>query len=293
MAVDHTATASAPLSPRRRIVPDILGGGGASLAVGGSMVALLVLAAVFAPLIVPHSPDELDFLAKLQSPNASHLFGTDELGQDIFSRVLYGARTSLLIGAVVVGASLAIGVPFGIAAGYVGGRVDEAIMRLADVFLAFPPLLLPLAVAAALGGSLTNAMLAIVVSWFPWYVRLARAQVLTVKENLYIQAARSMGVGPIVIAGRHVVPNIIGPIVVQAFLDFGYAILTAAGLSFLGIGARPPDIEWGLMVTLARSQFLDYWWVAFFPGFAIFFAVMAFNLLGDGLRDRLDPRGTG
>jgi peptide/nickel transport system permease protein len=136
-------------------------------------------------------------------------------------------------------------------------------------------------------------MLAIVVSWFPWYVRLVRAQVLTIKQNLYIQAARSMGVRPLVIARRHVLPNIVGPVVVQASLDVGYAILTAAGLSFLGLGAKPPDIEWGLMVTLARSQFLDYWWIAGFPGFAIFFAVLAFNLLGDGLRDRLDPRGTG
>ncbi len=291
MAVDHTATASAPIAPGRRIVPRILGGGGLSLALGGGMVVTLVFVAVFSHVLAPHSPNEIDFLVKLQGPSWAHPFGTDNLGQDIFSRVLYGARTSLVIGAVVVGCSLALGIPLGIAAGYAGGRIDEVIMRLADVFLAFPPLLLPLAVAAALGGSLTNAMLAIVVSWFPWYVRLARAQVLTVKENLYIQAARSMGVRPLVIARRHVFPNVIGPILVQASLDFGYAILTAAGLSFLGIGAKPPQIEWGLMVTLARSQFLDYWWVATFPGLAIFFAVLAFNLLGDGLRDRLDPRG--
>ena len=293
MAVDHTATAPAPVATGPRIGLRVLGGGGVSLAVGGSMVLILVLAALFAPALAPHPPDEIDFLAKLQGPSWAHLFGTDNLGQDIFSRVLYGARTSLVIGALVVGGSLLIGVPLGIAAGYAGGRIDEVIMRIADVFLAFPPLLLPLAVAAALGGSLTNAMLAIIVSWFPWYVRLARAQVVTVKQNLYIQAARSMGVRPIVIARRHVFPNIIGPVVVQASLDVGYAILTAAGLSFLGLGARPPDIEWGLMVTLARSQFLDYWWIAGFPGFAIFFAVLAFNLLGDGLRDRLDPRGTG
>ena len=293
MAVDHTAVAPAPVALGRRVGFRVLGGGGVSLAVGGAMVVTLVIAAAFAPLLAPHSPDEIDFLAKLQGPSWAHPFGTDNLGQDIFSRVLYGARTSLIIGALVVGGSLAIGVPLGIAAGYAGGRIDEVIMRIADVFLAFPPLLLPLAVAAALGGSLTNAMLAIVISWFPWYVRLARAQVLTVKQNLYIQAARSMGVRPLVIARRHVFPNIIGPVVVQASLDVGYAILTAAGLSFLGLGAKPPDIEWGLMVTLARSQFLDYWWIAGFPGFAIFFAVLAFNLLGDGLRDRLDPRVTG
>jgi peptide/nickel transport system permease protein len=293
VAVDHAAAAPARGVGGRRYGLQLLGGGGVSLVVGGGMVLLLVVAAVFASVIAPHAPDEIDFLVKLSGPSWSHPFGTDNLGQDIFSRVLYGARTSLLIGAAVVGGALAIGVPLGIAAGFVGGKLDEAIMRVADVFLAFPPLLLPLAVAAALGGSLFNAMLAIVVSWFPWYVRLARAQVLTVKENLYIRAARSMGVRPLVIARRHVVPNIIGPIVVQASLDFGYAILTAAGLSFLGLGAKPPDIEWGLMVTLARSQFLDYWWVAAFPGFAIFFAVLAFNLLGDGLRDKLDPRGTG
>ena len=291
MAVDHAAAAPAPVATGRRIGLRLLGGGGISLAGGGSMVVLLVIAAVFAPQLAPHSPDEINFLAQLQGPSWAHPFGTDNLGEDIFSRVLYGARTSLVIGALVVGGSLAIGVPLGIAAGYIGGHIDEAIMRVADVFLAFPPLLLPLAVAAALGGSLTNAMLAIVVSWFPWYVRLARAQVLTIKQNLYIHAARSMGVRPLVIARRHVLPNIVGPVVVQASLDFGYAILTAAGLSFLGLGAKPPDIEWGLMVTLARSQFLDYWWIAGFPGLAIFFAVLAFNLLGDGLRDRLDPRG--
>lgn len=293
MAVDHTAAAPAPVATGRRIGVRLLGGGGVSLAVGGAMVVLLVIAAIFAPQLAPHSPDEIDFVARLQRPSWAHPFGTDNLGEDIFSRVLYGARTSLVIGVLVVGGSLAIGVPLGIAAGYIGGHIDEAIMRVADVFLAFPPLLLPLAVAAALGGSLTNAMLAIVVSWFPWYVRLARAQVLTIKQNLYIHAARSMGVRPLVIARRHVLPNIVGPVVVQASLDFGYAILTAAGLSFLGLGAKPPDIEWGLMVTLARSQFLDYWWIAGFPGLAIFFAVLAFNLLGDGLRDRLDPRGVG
>lgn len=254
------------------------------------MVGALVVTALFAPLIALHAPNEIDFAVKLAGPSLAHPFGTDNLGQDIFSRVVYGSRTSLLIGAVVVGAALAIGVPLGILAGYVGGRIDELIMRLADVFLAFPPLLLPLAVAAALGGSLTNAMLAIVVSWFPWYVRLARAQVLTVKENLYIHAARSIGVRGVVIARRHVLPNIIAPILVQASLDMGFAILTAAGLSFLGLGAKPPDIEWGLMVTMARAEFLDFWWVAAFPGLAIFFAVLAFNLLGDGLRDRLDPK---
>jgi peptide/nickel transport system permease protein len=288
MAVDHAAVAPGPRE--RTLIPRLLGGGGASLVVGGLLVLMLAAGALFAPLIAPHGPDEIDFLVKLSPPSLDHPFGTDNLGQDIFSRVLYGARTSLLIAVTVVGASLALGIPLGIAAGYAGGRIDEVIMRLADVFLAFPPLLLPLAVAAALGGSLRNAMLAIVVSWFPWYVRLARAQVLTVKENLYIPAARSMGVRPTTIARRHVLPNVIAPIFVQASLDMGYAILTAAGLSFLGLGAQPPEIEWGLMVTLARSYFLDYWWVATFPGLAIFVAVLGFNLLGDGLRDRFDPR---
>jgi len=284
------ATGQVAITRERRFAPRLIGSGGASLAIGGSMLALLVIAAVFAPQLAPHGPDEIDFAVKLEGPSWSHPFGTDSLGQDIFSRVMYGARTSLVVALAVVAGSVAIGVPLGVAAGLAGGRLDMAIMRLADVFLAFPPLLLPLAVAAALGGSLLNAMLAIIVSWFPWYVRLARAQVLTVKQNLYIQAARSMGVSTLVTARRHVLPNIAGPIFVQASLDFGYAILTAAGLSFLGLGAKPPDIEWGLMVTLARAQFLDYWWVATFPGLAIFFAVVAFNLVGDGLRDRLDPR---
>ena len=288
MAVDHAATAPAPFE-RGRVAP-MFGGGGVSLAIGALIVLVLAVAGIFGPYLAPHAQDEIDFLVKLQPPSREHLFGTDHLGQDIFSRVLFGARTSLVVAVIVVGGSLAVGIPLGIAAGYAGGLIDEVIMRLADVFLAFPPLLLPLAVAAALGGSLRNSMLAIVVSWFPWYVRLARAQVLTVKENLYIAAARSMGVRGRTIARRHIFPNVIAPIFVQASLDMGYAILTAAGLSFLGLGARPPDVEWGLMVTQARSYFLDFWWVATFPGVAIFLAVLGFNLLGDGLRDRLDPR---
>lgn len=257
---------------------------------GSAIFILVVLMAIMAPLLAPFEPSKINFSDKLLPPGLIHLMGTDELGRDIFSRVIYGARTSLVIGVSVLVLSVLIGVPIGLVSGYFGGRIDTILMRVSDIFLAFPPLLLPIAITAALGAGLFNAMLALAISWFPWYARIMRSSVLAIKKELYIDAARVMGVGHFRIMVRHALPNASTPVIVQASMDFGYTILAAASLSFIGIGARPPTIEWGLMVALSRSKFLDFWWTAAAPGFAIFITVLAVNLLGDGIRDLLDPK---
>ncbi len=261
------------------------------LVIGGSIFAAVVIAAIFAPWIAPYDPAQINFPHKLRAPGLEHLLGTDALGRDIFSRIIFGARTSLIIGTTVLAVAMVIGIPIGLASGYFGGRVDTILMRLSDVFLAFPPLLLPIAITAMLGAGLFNAMLALAISWFPWYARIVRGSVMSVRKELYIDAARSMGVSSIRIMLRHALPNSWTPVIVQASMDFGYTILAAASLSFIGIGAKPPAIEWGLMVALSRSKFLDYWWTAACPGLAIFLTVLAVNLVGDGIRDILDPRG--
>jgi len=257
------------------------------------IVFALVLCAVLAPLIVPGDPKKIDFKAKHFPPGKDHPFGTNVRGQDIFGQVIYGTRMSLMISTVVVIISLAIGMPTGLIAGYFGGRVDEVIMRATDAFLAFPPMLLPIAIAAALERNLLNGLIAIAVSWFPWYTRILRASVLVTKEELYVESARSMGVRDALIILRHVLPNSISPLLIQASMDMGYAILFAAALSFIGLGAKPTDMEWGRMITSARAEFIDFWWTATFPGLAIFVTVLGFNLIGDGLRDILDPRVRG
>lgn len=253
----------------------------------------LVLCAILAPLIVPGDPNKIDFKAKHFPPGKDHPFGTNVRGQDIFGQVIYGTRMSLMISTVVVIISLAIGMPTGLIAGYFGGWVDEVIMRATDAFLAFPPMLLPIAIAAALERNLLNGLIAIAVSWFPWYTRILRASVLVTKEELYVESARSMGVRDALIILRHVLPNSISPLLIQASMDMGYAILFAAALSFIGLGAKPTDMEWGRMITSARAEFIDFWWTATFPGLAIFVTVLGFNLIGDGLRDILDPRVRG
>jgi peptide/nickel transport system permease protein len=260
----------------------------------GLLIVLgLVLCAILAPLIAPYDPGKIDFQAKHLPPSAEHPFGTNIRGQDIFIQVVYGARMSLLISVVVVALSLLLGVPTGLIAGYFGGRVGEVIMRITDAFLAFPPMLLPIAIAAALERNLLNGLIAIAVSWFPWYTRILRATVLVTKEELYVESARSIGVRDTLIILRHVLPNSVSPLVIQASMDMGYAILFAAALSFMGLGAKPTDMEWGRMITSARAEFLDYWWTATFPGLAIFVTVLGFNLIGDGLRDILDPKVRG
>lgn len=257
---------------------------------GGAIFLLIVVGAVLAPWLAPHPPAQIVMSDRLMPPDLDHFMGTDKFGRDIFSRVLFGARISLTVGVCVVLLAILIGAPIGLVSGYFGGWVDTALMRLSDVFLAFPPLLLPIAITAALGPGLWNAMVALAVSWFPWYARIMRGAVMRVRKELYIDAARTMGVSHFRIMLRHVTPNSLTPIIVQGSMDFGYAILAAASLSFIGLGARPPTIEWGLMAAAARTQFLDHWWTALCPGLAIFLTVLAVNLVGDGLRDILDPK---
>lgn len=257
--------------------------------VGGGLLAALLSLSLLAPWVAPYDPLAIDFSVKLQPPSAEHWFGTDALGRDLFSQVLYGGRLTLLMGASALAVALLIGMPVGLLAGFLGGRIDAFLMRFADVFLAFPPLLLPIAITAALGPGLFNAMLAIAVSWFPWYARILRSSVLAVRSQSYVDAARVSGMGNGRIMFRHVLPNSMTAVLVQASMDLGYMILAAASLSFIGLGARPPQLEWGLMIAGSRSVFLEFWWTAAFPGLAIFLAVMAINLLGDGLRDVFDP----
>ena len=289
-----TETINALVTPERRITFMVRALHFARMNVlfvlGSTLFLLIVLAAIFAPLIAPYDPVAINFADKLSPPTWQHLMGANELGQDVFSQVLFGARTSLMVGVVVISLAIAIGVPIGLLAGYFGGRLDTALMRVSDVFLAFPPLLLPIAITAALGTGLFNAMAALAVSWFPWYSRIVRGAVMRVKNELYISAARAMGVGNVRIMLRHALPNSLTPIIVQGSMDFGYAILAAASLSFIGIGAQPPTPEWGLMAALSRDRFLDNWWTVAFPGLAIFVTVLAVNLVGDGVRDTLDPK---
>ncbi|ABO48939.1 binding-protein-dependent transport systems inner membrane component [Desulforamulus reducens MI-1] len=256
------------------------------------VLALLVMAMV-APLIVPypqHISLETNPHDKLLAPSAQYFFGTDELGRDIFSRVLYGTRISLQTALLAVGLALCIGIPLGAIAGFFGGFIDELIMRITDIFLSFPPLLLAITIAAFMGPSLHNAMLAIALSWWPWYTRLIRGQAVSIRERQFVKAARAIGTPPFKIIFNHIVPNCIAPVIVQASMDIGGVILTIASLSFLGLGAQPPTPDWGLMVSTSRNYFLNAWWYSIFPGLAIFITVLVFNLLGDGLREIMDPK---
>ena len=265
----------------------------ALLAVGMGMCVMIVAVAVLAPLIAPFPGDAGSAthpLETLHAPSSAHLFGTDQVGRDVFSRVLYGARISPLIAVFVLVISVAIGVPLGLAAGYFGGIVDEVIMRITDVFLAFPALLLALAFAAVLRPTITNTIVAISVTWWPWYTRIIRGQAASVTRRPFVESARASGISHFRTLLRHVLPNSITPIVVQVSLDVGGVILTASALSFLGLGAQDPTPEWGLMVSQGQAFFTTQWWLVTFPGLAILLTAVAFNLLGDGLRDVLDPR---
>ena len=261
----------------------------------GAMVGLVVVVAfiamaVLAPWLAPFDPIETSWSAIRQAPSAAHWFGTDDIGRDVLSRVVWGTRASLMAGVVSVSISLALGVPIGLAAGFAGGFVDALISRLTDAFLACPFLILAIALAAFLGPNLTNAMIAIGVSATPIFVRLTRGQVINVKVEDYIEAARALGNPPFRIAWRHVLPNILAPVLVQATLATAAAIIAEASLSFLGLGQQPPAPSWGSMLNVAKNYVDNAPWMAIWPGLAIFGLVLAFNLLGDGLRDALDPR---
>jgi len=260
------------------------------MVVGTGIIIGLMLVAAFPPLLATHDPYEQILGNRLLRPSAQYLFGTDSLGRDIYSRVVYGARITLAIALLVAAISTPLGMVIGILAGYLGGLVDEVLMRLADVFLAFPRLILAIAFAAALGPGVENAIIAIAVAHWPSYARLARAETLNVRNNDYIQAMQVLGAGKLRIMAGHVAPMCLSSIIVRMSLDMGTIILTAAGLGFLGLGAQPPLPEWGLMVSDGRQFLVDQWWVSTLPGLAILIVVMGFNLLGDGIRDVLDPR---
>jgi peptide/nickel transport system permease protein len=263
------------------------------LAVGGALSALIVLVAVLAPLIAPDPGDAGSAthpFAVLKPPSAHHWFGTDQVGRDVLSRVIYGARVSPLVALFVLLIACAVGIPLGVAAGYFGGWLDDVIMRLTDVVLAFPALLLALALAALLPPSLTSLTIAISATWWPWYTRLIRGQAASVAGRPYIESCRALGISRRRIIFRHILPNAITPLIVQVSLDVGGVILTASALSFLGLGAQDPTPDWGLMVSEGQTYFTTDWWVVTFPGLAILITAFAFNLLGDGLRDLLDPK---
>ena len=261
-------------------------------AAGLAVIALFVAIAIFAPLIAQYDPLATSWSAIRKPPSAAHWFGTDEIGRDVASRVVFGARASLLAGVVSVLISLSIGVPVGLLAGYAGGKTDLLISRLTDALLACPFLILAIALAAFLGPSLTNAMIAIGISATPIFIRLARGQTLAVKAEDFVLAARAIGNSPLRIAVRHVLPNILPALIVQATLAIAAAVIAEASLSFLGLGQQPPAPSWGSMLNTAKNYLDQAPWMAVWPGLSIFALVLSFNLVGDGLRDALDPRQT-
>jgi peptide/nickel transport system permease protein len=255
------------------------------------VLAFLILCAIFAPVLATRDPFAQDLGQRLLAPGENgHLFGTDSLGRDIYSRLLYGARISIYIVLLVVMVAPLVGLIVGTMSGYAGGWIDVLLMRITDIFLAFPRLILALAFVAALGAGIENAVLAISLTAWPPYARIARAETLTIRNSDYIHAIKLQGAGPFRIVTKHIWPLCISSLVIRVTLDMAGIILTAAGLGFLGLGAQPPSPEWGAMISEGRKYILDYWWVATIPGIAIFAISLAFNLLGDGLRDVLDPK---
>ena len=259
-------------------------------AIGIAIVLIAVVIAITSQWIAPYNPIQIDLDSKLMAPSAQHWFGTDDMGRDVLSRVLAGTKVSLVSALIIISISMLFGTFVGVVAGYVGGWLDDILMRLTDIFLAFPAFILAMAISATLGASLQNALIAIASVWWPWYARLVRGQVLAIKNLEYVQAARAIGVRPGRIILKHILPNAFGPVIVQGTLDVGNTILLTASLSFIGLGAQPPTAEWGAMVSVGRLYFLSYWWVATMPGLAILICVIGFNLLGDALRDFFDVR---
>ncbi len=257
---------------------------------GLSIVLGLILIAIFAPLVAPHDPEAISGANKVQSPTLQHLFGTDNFGRDIFSRVLHGARISIYVGLMSVGISISAGVPLGLVAGYYGGLIDETIMRIMDAMMSFPPILLALVIMAALGPNLTNVLLALGFVYTPYLARVTRSATLETVNKEYVQAAEARGEGDLFILFKEVLPNTLAPIIVQASISFAFAILAEAALSFLGMGTQPPTPSWGLMINEGRGYLTDAPWMAVFPGIAIGITVLGLNMFGDALRDILDPK---
>jgi len=259
--------------------------------IGGVFTLLLILMAVFAPFVAPHSPSEQDYAKFLQNPSAANIMGTDELGRDIFSRIIYGARVSIQAGIISVGIALVIGIPIGLFSGYYRGVLDEyVVMRFTDALLSFPPLVLALSLAAVLGAGLQNAMIAIGIIFTPNFIRLVRGEVLSQREREYVTAAKASGISDVKIMFRHIFPNCLPPILVQATLSIAAAIISEASLSYLGLGTQPPTPSWGAMLSMGQGYLKDAPWISLFPGLFIFLTVLSINLFGDGLRDALDPK---
>jgi peptide/nickel transport system permease protein len=257
--------------------------------VGLGIVTVALLVGVFAPLLATHGPMAQDLSAALKPPSGAYYFGTDELGRDVYSRVLFGARVSVGLGVAVVACAVAIGMVAGVAAGFLGGWIDGAIMRVADAFIAFPKLILAMAVTAALGPSLRNTFFAVSATWWPEYARLARSVAVAERNAEFVAAARVLGVPTRRLIRRHVLPAALGPNVAKATLDIGFAIIYVAGLSFIGFGVRPPKPEWGLMIAEGQNYVNTAWWIVTIPGLAILFTALGFNLLGESVRDMMDP----
>lgn len=258
--------------------------------VGALLAGIIILAGIFAPVVSPYDPNLMSIADRLQGPSMNHFFGTDEMGRDIFSRVIYGARISITVGVSIVVLAATIGCALGSISGYAGGKIDRVIMAATDMVLSFPSMVLALALTAAMGPGLFNTMLAVCIVRIPLYLRLMRGQVLALKELQYVRAAKTFGANPVWIVLKHILPNCLTPLLVQMTLGIGDAILLASSMSFIGLGAQPPTPEWGAMISTARVYAIDQWWYAAFPGLFILFTVMGFNLLGDGVRDILDPR---
>ena len=263
-----------------------------SALLGLIIIVSLIVAAIFAPVLATH-PDaawEMDPVKRLQAPDATYWLGTDRMGADVFSRVLFGARITLLIAIIAVGASLLIGVPIGLVAGWYGSWLGDVLMRTSDVFLAVPQIVLAIAIAQTLGPSIENVILALSLTYWPWFTRLVYAETRSLKNEVFIESSIALGVPPWRIILLHVLPNVASPIIVRTSIGMGFTILTAAALGFLGLGAQPPTPEWGRMISESREFLPEAWWYVMSPGIAIFLVVLGFNLLGDGLRDILDPR---
>ena len=258
--------------------------------VGLVIICILILTAIFADVIAPYSYSEQDLENSFQSPSVKHLFGTDEIGRDIFSRIVYGSRISLQVGFIAVSISVIIGGILGSIAGYYGGRTDNMIMRVMDVLLSIPQILFAISISASLGPGIFNLMIAVGISSIPQYARIVRASVLSIREQEFMEAGRAVGSSDLRIICKHILPNCLAPVIVQATLGVAFAILTAAGLSFIGLGIQPPTPEWGSMLSAGRGYIRDYSYMTLFPGLSIMISILALNFLGDGLRDALDPK---